>query len=148
MATNTLMRPGKLFPSAFDDFFKPWKDWFDDSGSWGNLLSVPAVNIIENGNDYKLTLAAPGLKKDDFKIDINGNLLTISSEAEENKEEKDENYTRKEYNYSSFSRSFTLPDEVLKDKIEASYENGVLSVVLPKKEEAKKAAISKKIEVK
>jgi HSP20 family protein len=74
-------------------------------------------------------------------------MLTISSEKEESKEEKDALYTRKEYNYSSFSRSFTLPEEVNKEKIEATYEDGVLKLALPKKEEAKKLAASKHIAV-
>jgi HSP20 family protein len=99
---------------------------------------VPAVNITENKNDYTVSMAVPGMKKDDFEIDIDGNMLTISSEKEESKEENDEKYTRKEYNYSSFSRSFTLPEEVNKEKIEAKYEDGVLKLVLPRKEEAKK----------
>jgi HSP20 family protein len=109
---------------------------------------VPAVNIIERKEDYLVSLAAPGLKKEDFKIDLEGNMLSISSEKEEENEEKDEKYTRKEYSYSSFERSFTLPDEVNKDKIDAQYKDGVLELVLPKKEEAKKMAISKQITVK
>jgi HSP20 family protein len=71
-----------------------------------------------------VSLAAPGMKKEDFKIDVDGNMLTISSEKEETKEEKEKKFTRKEYNYSSFSRSFTLPDEVNKEKIDAKYEDG------------------------
>jgi HSP20 family protein len=92
-------------------------------------------------------MAAPGLKKNDFNIDIEGNLLTISSEKEDTREEKDEPYTRKEYSYSSFSRSFTLPDEVNREKIDASYVDGVLHLILPKKDEAKKLALSKHITV-
>jgi HSP20 family protein len=79
---------------------------------------------------------------------VEGNLLTISSEKEEEHEEKEERYTRQEYSYSSFERSFTLPDEVNKDKIDAHYQDGVLKLVLPKKEEAKKMAVSKQIAVK
>jgi HSP20 family protein len=109
---------------------------------------MPAVNITENKDDFKVSLAAPGMKKSDFNIDVQGNILTISAEMEEKKEEKEENYTRKEYNFSSFSRSFTLPDEVNKEKIEATYVDGVLNLSLPKKEEAKKAAISKHVAVK
>ncbi len=95
-----------------------------------------------------MSFAVPGMKKNDFKIDVTGNLLTISSEKEENKEEKDENYSRQEYNYSSFSRSFTLPEEVNKEKIDATYVDGVLKLVLPKKEEAKKLTVNKHITVK
>jgi HSP20 family protein len=83
-------------------------------------------------------MAVPGMKKEDFRIDVNGTMLTISSEKEESHEEKDKKFTRKEYNYSSFSRSFTLPEEINKEKIEARYEDGVLMIALPRKEEAKK----------
>jgi HSP20 family protein len=78
------------------------------------------------------------LKKDDFKIEVEGNMLGISCEKEESKEEKDKKYTRKEYSYSSFSRSFNLPDGIDQDKIDARYEDGVLRIILPRKEEAKK----------
>ena len=101
-------------------------------------MEVPAVNITEQKDNYLVSLAAPGLKKEDFRIDVDGNMLTISSEREESKEEKDKKFTRKEYNYSSFSRSFSLPEEINKEKIEATYENGVLKISLPRKEEAKK----------
>jgi len=149
MSTNALARPGRLFPSLFDDFIKPWNEWFDTSSALGRAITVPAVNITENVNDYNISVAAPGLKKNDFHINVDGNMLTISAEKEETKEEKEEeNYTRKEYNYSSFSRSFTLPQEVNREKIEASYEDGVLKLVLPKKEEVKKAVASKQIVVK
>jgi HSP20 family protein len=108
---------------------------------------VPAVNITEQKDEYQVSLAAPGLKKDDFKIDVDGNMLTISSEKEESKEEKEKSFTRKEYNYSSFSRSFTLPEEINKEKIEARYEDGVLKIALPRKEDTKKA-VAKNIAVK
>jgi HSP20 family protein len=78
------------------------------------------------------------MKKDDFKVDVEGNVLTISAEKEEKNEEKEEKFTRKEFSYTSFSRSFTLPEWVNKDKIDASYEDGLLRLVLPKTEEAKK----------
>lgn len=147
MSTRALTK-SVLTPSLFDDFFKPWNDLFDNDSVFGRMLTVPAVNVTENGNHYTVSLAAPGLKKDDFKIDVEGNMLTISSEKEEKKEQKDEKYTRKEYSYSSFSRSFTIPDDVKGDAIDAHYENGVLNVILPRKEEAKKAAASKRIAVK
>jgi len=89
----------------------------------------------------------PGMKKDDFKIDIDSNMLTVSSQKEENKEEKDKQFTRREYMYSSFSRSFTLPDEVNKEGIGAKYEDGVLKLSLPKKEEVRKPAAKKTIAV-
>ncbi len=147
MATQTLAKQGERMPIIFDDFFKPWNEWFDNGNLWGRTMNVPAVNITENKENYQVSLAVPGMKKDDFKIDIDGNMLTISSEQEENKEEKDKKFTRKEYSYSLFSRSFTLPEEINKEKIEAKYEEGVLKISLPRKEEAKKP-LAKHIAVK
>lgn len=124
-------------PSFFDDFFT--RDLFDLPKS--NLsASLPAVNIRENDENYEVEVAAPGLSKDDFHIELNNNVLTISSKKEEKNEEKDQdgNYTRREFSYSSFQRSFTLPQDVVDvDKINAKYKDGVLSLALPKKEEAK-----------
>jgi HSP20 family protein len=147
MGTQALSKVSERMPSVFDDFFKPWNEWFDNGGLLSRAMNVPAVNITEQKNDYLVSLAAPGLKKEDFKIDVDGNMLTISSEKEETKEEKDKKFTRKEYNYSSFSRSFTLPEEINKEKIEAKYEDGVLKISLPRREEAKKPA-AKNIAVK
>jgi len=138
MSTQSLAKFTDRMPSVFDDFFKPWNEWFDKSGFPVRMMNLPAVNITEHKDEYQVSLAAPGLKKDDFHIDVDGNMLTISSEKEENKEEKDKKFTRKEYNYSSFSRTFTLPEEINKEKIEARYEEGVLKLSLPRKEEAKK----------
>lgn len=143
MSTRELTKRSELFPAFFDDFFKPWNEW-----SLGRSLTTPAVNIAENKNHFEVSVAAPGLKKSDFNIDVDENMLTISCEKEEKKEEKEERYTRKEYNYTSFTRSFALPDEVIKDKIEAVYEDGVLRITLPKTEQAKKAALSQHITVK
>ncbi len=145
--TQSLAKVAERMPTVFDDFFKPWNEWFDKGGLLGRTMNVPAVNITENKDEYMVSLAAPGLKKDDFHIAIDGNMLTISSEKEENKEEKDKMFTRKEYNYSSFSRSFTLPEEINKEKIDAKYEDGVLRLTLPRKEEARKP-LAKQITVK
>lgn len=148
MNTKALAKRAERMPFFFEDFFnKPLLDLFD-GGFPSRTMNVPAVNITERKDDYMVSMAAPGLKKEDFKINVEGNMLTISSEKEEENEEKDERYTRQEYSYSSFERSFTLPNEVNKDKIDAHYQDGVLELVLPKKEEAKKTAISKKIAVK
>ena len=147
MATKDVMRREAL-PSIFHDFFKPWDRWFDtNGGSLGQMLTVPAVNIIEKQDHFDISLAAPGMKKNDFNIDVEGNLLTISAETEQQKEENDQRHTRREFNFTSFSRTFTLPEGVQKDKIDASYENGLLKLMLPKTEEAKKTA-SKHINVK
>jgi HSP20 family protein len=140
MRTLALSKAIEKMPFAFDDYFKPWNEWFDGESSnlWGRAMNIPAVNVTEHNKEYMVELAVPGMKKDDFKIDIDGNMLTISSEKEETKEEKEKKFTRKEYNYSSFSRSFTLPDEINKEKIDAKYENGILKIALPRKEEVKK----------
>src|SRR6478672_1513610 len=111
MSTRALTKP-VLTPSLFDDFFKPWNELFDDNRFLNRINTMPPVNITENKNFYMVSLAAPGLKKDEIKIDVEGNMLTISSEKEEKIEEKDKKFTRKEYSYSSFSRSFTLPEDV------------------------------------
>ena len=148
MSTHALTKPSERIPLFSDDFFKPWNEWFDNGNTfWSRTLRVPSVNITENKDEYMVAVAVPGMKKDDFKIAIEGNLLTISCEKDETKEEKDNKFTRKEYNYSSFSRSFTLPDEVNKEKIDAKYEDGLLKLLLPRKEEAKKPA-AKQIAVK
>ncbi len=141
MSTQALTKTnGGRIPSVFNDFFKPWNEWFDDSGFLGRTMNVPAVNITEHKNEYKVELAVPGMKKDDFKIDVDGNMLTISSEKEESSEEKEKRFTRKEYSYSSFSRSFTLPEEINLEKIEAKYEDGVLKLSLPRRNELKMPA--------
>ncbi len=137
MTTQALSRRAEKMPTLFDDFFKPWNEWFD-GGLLNRTMNVPSVNITEHKDEYQVSLAAPGLKKDDFHIDVDGNMLTISCEKEENKEEKEKKFTRKEYSYSSFSRSFTLPDEISKEKIDARYEDGVLKISLPRKEGANK----------
>ena len=147
MATRALSRP-TMMPSIFEDFFKPWNQLFDDGGLVNRILTIPTVNIKENGDHYVVSLAAPGLKKEDFHIDVDGNMLTISSEKEEDKEDRNEKYTRKEYSYSSFSRSFTLPEDVKQEAIDARYADGVLHITLPRKEEAKKATAAKRIAVK
>lgn len=148
MNTRTLARRSERMPFLFDDFFNtPFPNLFN-GGFPSRMMNVPAVNITERKEDYLVSLAAPGLKKEDFKIDVEGNILTISSEKKEEKEEKDERYTCQEYSYSSFERSFTLPDEINREKIDAQYKDGVLNLVLPKKEEAKKATVSKQITVK
>ncbi len=147
METRTLAKATGKIPALLNDFFTPWNEWFDNGNIFDRALHIPAVNIAEHKDAFHVSLAAPGLKKDDFNIDINGNMLTISSEKEESKEDKEKKFTRKEYNYTSFSRSFTLPEGINRDKIEAKYDNGVLNITLPRKEEAKHVA-AKQITVK
>jgi len=108
MSTQELSRRGGSLPSIFNDYLKPWDKWFDtNGGSLAQMLTVPAVNIIEKQNHFEVSLASPGMKKDDFQIDVEGNMLTISAQSEESKEEKEGKHTRREFNYSSFSRTFT-----------------------------------------
>lgn len=147
MATKSLMRQTSI-PAVFDDFFRPWSQWFDDSRMESRMVNLPAVNIKENGDHYTVSLAAPGLRKDDFKIDVENNMLTIRSEKEESKETTEEKYTRKEYSYNAFSRSFALPEDVKQEAIDARYENGELRITLPRKENSKKATAAKQIAVK
>jgi len=88
MSVNALIRNGGRTPTLFEDFFKPWNEWFDTEKSlFGNMLTVPAVNIEEHKDNFTVSLAVPGMKKDDFNIDVDGNMLTISCEKEEKKEE-------------------------------------------------------------
>lgn len=137
-----------LFPKLFSDFFdKELTDWSSNNFSDTNT-TLPAVNIKDTKDDYVVELAAPGMSKKDFKISLNDNLLTISSEKKTEKKENDEGYTRREYSYQSFQRSFTLPANVVdSDKISAEYKDGELRITIPKKEEAKPKA-PKEIKIK
>lgn len=146
MATKSLSK-SFMTPSLFNDFFKPWNEWLSEGSTWEKVMTVPAVNVSEKDGFYQVELAAPGLSKEDFDINVEGNMLNISSEKEETKEEKEDKYTRKEYNYSSFSRSFTMPEDVRQEAIEATYENGVLNIRLPKIETPKKGTLQKTIAV-
>ncbi|UJH66819.1 Hsp20/alpha crystallin family protein [Allomuricauda sp. SCSIO 65647] len=129
---SIIRRNNLLFPSLMNEFFKP--DWF---GGMENFeKNVPAVNIKENEKDFELEFAIPGMKRDDFNVEVDDNILTVSSEVKNEKETKDKNYTRREFSYSSFKRSFTLPETVDEDNINASYVDGILRLALPKKEEA------------
>lgn len=125
-----------LFPSFFNEFFD--RDMFDNANAGFENSTMPAVNIKETKDDYSVEVAAPGMKKDDFKIELDNNLLVISSEKKEEHEEKKEGeFTRREFSYSSFRRSFTLPKTIREEDIKASYKEGVLIITLPKKDEAK-----------
>lgn len=123
------------FNDLFDSFFKD--SYVNDRA----LSKVPAVNIVESDNNYEVQLAAPGLKKEDFKLQLEENVLTISAEKktastqEENKENR--KITRQEFSLTSFSRAFTLPEQADTNSINATYEDGILNVTIGKKEEAK-----------
>ena len=138
-----LKRNGNLqsqVPHLFDDFFN--RDIFN----WGlsnysdTNTTIPAVNIKETADNYEVQVAAPGMTKSDFNVELEGNTLTISSEKQsENEQNQDFRYTTKEFSYQSFSRTFTLQKEVVDtEKIWATYENGLLNLTIPKKEEARK----------
>ncbi len=129
---NLIKRNTVPFPSIIDELLKP--DWVGGMQSFN--ANIPAVNIKETDASFGIELAAPGKTKDDFNIEIDHNVLTISSETKSENEETQGKYTRKEFNYSSFRRAFTLPETVNTENINATYENGVLNVALPKKEEA------------
>jgi HSP20 family protein len=131
-------RNENYFPSIFDRFFNnELMDWGLSNFSSTNT-SLPAVNVKETKDDFLIELAAPGMEKKDFKVNFKNNVLTISSEKNEENENKDDNYTRKEFSYQSFQRSFTVPENaVLSDKISAKYNDGILRVVLPKRDEVK-----------
>lgn len=138
---KSLLRSSLFRPSALEEIMKPWSEWLDDR--WPFSAQMPAVNVKESDKDYEITMAAPGLEKNDFKIDVNGSTLTVSAEKDEKREEKENGYSRKEYSYKSFSRSFSLPENIIKDKIDANYKNGELILTLPKKEESTKASHQK-----
>ncbi len=132
---STLIKNTNHYPGAFNSFFG--KDLMDELFAPAFVGSAPAVNVVENEEGYRIEVAAPGLQKSDFKLNLNHNRLTISAQKEEKGEEKKEKYTRREFSYSSFQRTFTLPTTVDGEKIEAAYTDGILQVQLPKKEEAK-----------
>ena len=148
---ETLVKRNGLVPSMgsksingfFDDFIT--KDLFDWTDKNFAVLgsNLPSVNLKETDTNIEVELAAPGMKKEDFKVEIENDLLIISSEKEEEKEEvrKKDNYIRKEFNYQSFSRTFTLPETANENKIEANYKDGILHVIIGKKDGAKKRAL-------
>lgn len=131
-------RNENYLPSFFDRFFNnELMDWNHANFS-GTNTSLPAVNVKETNDEFVIELAAPGMEKKDFKINFKNNVITISSEKEDKKEVQKENYTRREFSYQSFQRSFTVPENaIMSEKIEASYNNGILEVKLPKREEVK-----------
>jgi len=119
----------------------PFGDFLDADDIWNNNLlprtnSTPAVNIAEKDNEFVVELAAPGYKKDDFKVSADDGLLTVSAEIKNERNEEKKDYTRREYSCSSFSRSFRLPDNVKEDKVAAKYEDGVLRLQIPKESPA------------
>ena len=133
----------RSFDNFFDSFFN--NNLTDIIGS-DNNVSQPSVNVIETDDEYRIEVAAPGLGKEDFDVNIDDNSLTISAEVKNEETETTDKYTRREFNYSAFKRSFNLPDKVDAEQITAGYENGVLTLNLPKREEAKPQP-ARKIEI-
>jgi len=137
----SIIKRNEIFPglSFFDDVFSRdlW-NWGTNNNSSTNT-TIPLVNIKEDNDNFLVEMAAPGMEKNDFKVELDGNVLTITSEKQnENEVKEGERYSRREFSFQSFQRSFQLPKEVVDaDKIEARYENGVLRLLIPKKEEAK-----------
>jgi HSP20 family protein len=125
-------------PSFFDKFFEgnlmDWNNWNYSSTD----TTLPAVNVKEDNDSYMIEVAAPGMSKEDFKVDYENGRLTISSERKNESKEKDGNYTRREFSYQSFQRSFTVPENIVNgEKIAATYKEGILHISLPKREEVK-----------
>jgi HSP20 family protein len=144
MENKAIDKPRTSWPSLFD---RGWVEKFfnspmDDYFNVGKMMNVPAVNVSETDKEFRLSIAAAGLEKSDFKIEAEDDILTISAEHErEDKDEQDGRYNRREYNYTRWSRSFSLPENVDLEKINAEYKNGELKVVIPKRQmkEPKKA---------
>lgn len=135
---NNLVKTNGFWPSTssvdqfLNDTFSTWRNEMNEG------MRIPRVNIAETDEDFLVEMAAPGMKRDDFHIELDNDYLIISAEVENSKEDKDSAYTRKEFSFESFRRSFHLPQSVAIDKIQAKYEDGLLRMVIPKKEEAKR----------
>jgi HSP20 family protein len=129
------LRNRTSLPSLVEEYFNG--DFLPRFFDVENYNSVPAVNIVESKDEYRIDVAAPGLNKEDFRINIEKNVLTVSSEKEEKREENDEKIMRKEFSYYSFKRCFSLPETINADKIKAIHKDGILQIVVPKREEAK-----------
>ena len=135
----TLIRTNnRLYPSVFNQLFnRELVDW-NNAGFSSDDSTLPAVNILEDDNRIQIEVAAPGMKKEDFKIDLENNRLTVSAEVSTENSESGERYSRKEFSYRSFRRLFNIPVETINgDQIQATYKDGILLVTLPKREELK-----------
>ena len=139
-----MLRDKQFLPGFDDDFFGRA---FVGNVYGDEARSIPSVNVVETENDYRIEVAAPGLDKKDFNVDIENNILTISSQQDNKQTDDDKNYIRREFNYFAFKRSFSLPEHADQDKISATHMNGILEVVIPKREEAREKP-NRKIEVK
>ncbi len=128
-----------VLSNFFDDFFT--RDLFSWPSSSSTGTTIPSVNIYETDGEFHVEMAAPGMSKNDFKVELDNNTLTISSQKTTENVDEDKNYQRKEFSFQSFMRTFHLPDSAEADKINAKYTDGVLNLVIPKKEEAKRKPV-------
>lgn len=140
METKAVSKAKAGWPSLFNK--TGWVDKFfelplETDFNFSRALSIPAINVKETELEYKLSIAAPGLDKDDFDIQVHHGMMTISAEKEENKN-ADDKYNRREYNYSSWTRSFSLPEDAVDGKISAEYKNGELKIEVPRNGDKKK----------
>lgn len=146
---STVPKNGSLANSNSNQNFPTLSNQLDDifnfnrdlpsvfTSNFNTGITLPKVNIKETADAFMVEMAVPGLKKSDFQIDLDNQVLSISTETKEESEHKEKNYTRREFGYSSFKRTFNLPESVNDEKINANYDNGILNILLPKKEEAK-----------
>ncbi|AXG70275.1 spore protein SP21 [Kordia sp. SMS9] len=134
---NIVKRRNADFPSIFDELFQT--DWFGGMANPATATkgTIPATNIKETADNFILEVAAPGKTKEDFKLSLDHDVLTISTEEKKEETKKEDNYTRREFSFSAFTRSFKLPQTVNKEEINATYTDGILHVTLPKREEDK-----------
>ncbi|NND88559.1 MAG: Hsp20/alpha crystallin family protein [Flavobacteriaceae bacterium] len=149
-------KKGSLSNNNSNNNFPSISSWFDDlvsrdlstvfNSNFNTGMTLPRVNIKETADAFLVEMAVPGMKKSDFQLDLDNQELSISTESKHEHEEENDQYTRREFGYSSFKRTFTLPESVDDEKIEARYEDGILKIDLPKKEEAKRKPV-KKIEI-
>lgn len=142
-----LIRTGAHYPALMNWFRdEDLMDWFNENYS-NTDTTLPSVNVKETENEFEIELAAPGMKKEDFDINLENNTLTISSEHQEKREEGEGKYARREFSYQSFRRTFKVPENMVDgENIEARYRNGILHVKLPKQEKAR-AKPAKRIEI-
>ena len=139
-SVNDYFNTGRLFPSMFD---------YDQDllGINGDAIMTPNANIYEDENNFEIEIAVPGMEREDFKIQMDNGILTVTGEKEEDEDDDTKNYWRREFQYNAFSRSFTLPENTLADKINAKYENGMLCINLTKNEVTIIKNTAKEIEV-
>lgn len=134
---SLIRRTGGMYPSFMEDFFDD--HWSGQGNGFDTGTRIPAVNVKESDEEFEIQVAAPGMEKEDFDINVENNTLSISAEQQNENEQKNEKgrFTKREFSFSSFKRSFSLPETVNDEDIKANYENGILKLSIPKKEEAR-----------